>query len=127
MGNIGEGEYGNATRKGYILTGYYDKAVGGTKVYDSNGIALETDYFTNLTYYGNSDLTVYAQWQMISGDVNADNSFNISDVVLLQKWLLAVPDTHIENLEAADLCKDNRLDVFDLCLMKRLLIEEKKI
>lgn len=62
--------------------------------------------------------------EAISGDVNSDGEFNISDVVLLQKWLLAVPDTHLENWKAADLCDDDILDVFDLCLMKRALIEK---
>lgn len=56
------------------------------------------------------------------GDVNNDGDFNVSDVVLLQKWLLAVPDTHLANWKAADFCEDERLDVFDLCLMKRELI-----
>ena len=58
------------------------------------------------------------------GDVNNDGTFNVSDVVLLQKWLLAVPGTHLSNWKAADLCKDERLDVFDLCMMKRLLIQK---
>lgn len=62
--------------------------------------------------------------ETISGDVNNDGEFNISDVVLLQKWLLAVPDTHLENWKAADLCDDDILDVFDLCLMRRALIEK---
>lgn len=61
----------------------------------------------------------------LNGDVNADGLFNVSDVVLLQKWLLAVPDTHLENWRSADLCEDNKLDVFDLCLMKRELIEAR--
>ncbi len=58
----------------------------------------------------------------IMGDVNGDGSFGVSDVVLLQKWLLAVPDTHLANWKAADFCGDDRLDVFDLALMKRALI-----
>ncbi|MBQ8922701.1 MAG: hypothetical protein IJ060_11195 [Oscillospiraceae bacterium] len=57
-----------------------------------------------------------------SGDVNSDGEFGVSDVVLLQKWLLAVPDTHLANWKAADFCKDGKLNVFDLCLMKRELI-----
>ena len=56
------------------------------------------------------------------GDVNADGKFDIADVVLLQKWLLAVPDTKLADWKAADLYDDNRLDVFDLCMMKRKLI-----
>lgn len=59
----------------------------------------------------------------VRGDVNMDGKFNIEDVVLLQKWLLAVPDTNLANWKAADLCEDDRLNVFDLCLMKRMLVE----
>ena len=57
-----------------------------------------------------------------NGDCNNDGKFNISDVVLLQKWLLSVPDTHLANWQAADFCEDGKLDVFDLVMMKRLLI-----
>ena len=59
----------------------------------------------------------------LMGDVNNDGEFNVADVVLLQKWLLAVPDTHLINWKAVDFCNDNKLNVFDLCLMKRELIE----
>lgn len=61
----------------------------------------------------------------VRSDVNAGGKFNIVDVMLLQKWLLAVPDTHLANWEAGDLCEDNRLNVFDLCLMKRELINSR--
>lgn len=59
---------------------------------------------------------------VVRGDVNSDGEFNISDVVLLQKWLLAMPDTQLSDWNRADLCRDGRLDMFDLCLMKQLLI-----
>ncbi len=59
-----------------------------------------------------------------AGDVNGDGAFNVSDVVLLQKWLLSVPDTHLENWKSADLCEDDKLDVFDLCFMKRELLSQ---
>lgn len=59
----------------------------------------------------------------VRSDVNMDGKFDITDVVLLQKWLLAVPDTKLANWKAADLCEDNHLDAFDLCLMKRMLVE----
>ncbi|MDE5584552.1 MAG: leucine-rich repeat protein [Ruminococcus sp.] len=60
--------------------------------------------------------------KLVAGDVNMDDEFTIADVILLQKWLLAVPDTELPNWKAGDLCADDRLDVFDLCLMKRELI-----
>lgn len=37
---------------------------------------------------------------------------------------MAVPNTYLADWKAADLCEDNRLDVFDLCLMKRALLEK---
>ena len=54
--------------------------------------------------------------------VNADGAFNVSDLVLLQKWLLAVPDTKLKSWQSGDLCEDNRLDVYDLCLMRHALV-----
>lgn len=57
----------------------------------------------------------------IKGDVNHDGDFNISDVVLLQKWLLSVPNTELADWKAADMSDDNTLDVSDLCLMKNKL------
>ncbi len=64
-------------------------------------------------------------WQpdaFIRGDVNADGVFNTADAVLLQKWLLAVPDTELVRSNAADLLADGRLDAADLSIMKRILL-----
>ena len=62
--------------------------------------------------------------ESISGDLNNDSEFSVADVVLLQKWLLSATDAKLENWKSADLCKDDRLDVFDLCLMKQMLIQK---
>lgn len=72
-----------------------------------------------------SDITIKLK-KTTMGDVNDDGAFNVSDVVLLQKWLLAVPDTNLANWKAANFCDDDRLNVFDLCLMKRALIEQRQ-
>ena len=58
------------------------------------------------------------------GDVNADGAFNVADIVTLQKWLLAVPDAKLADWKAGDFCSDNRLDVFDLCLMRREILKK---
>ena len=58
----------------------------------------------------------------IAGDINDDGEFNVSDLVLLQKWLLVSPDAELKNWKLADLNEDEIINVFDLCLMKRLLI-----
>ena len=62
--------------------------------------------------------------EAVRGDVNRDGAFNISDVVLLQKWLLAVPGTYLSDWTAADLCEDGALNVFDLCVMKQELLKK---
>lgn len=59
-----------------------------------------------------------------TGDVNADGEFNVADVVLLQKWLLAAPNAKLTKWKAADFFKDNKLDVFDLTLMKKALVSQ---
>ncbi len=52
------------------------------------------------------------------GDCNADGSFNIADAVLLQKWLLTVPDTELADWRSCDLFRDGNLNAIDLSLMK---------
>ncbi len=59
----------------------------------------------------------------VRGDINADGRLDVADLVLLDKWLLGVPDTQLPDWKAGDLCDDGRLDAFDLVLMRRELIE----
>ena len=58
----------------------------------------------------------------VVGDVNADGVFTIADVVLIQKWLLTLPNVTLSNWKAADLCNDGQLNVSDFSMMKRLLL-----
>ncbi len=46
-----------------------------------------------------------AEWtpQTTKGDVNADGQCNIADIVLLQKWLITIPNTELVNWENGDL------------------------
>jgi len=92
--------------------------VGGTRdlyfVFSNEGIVFDSWAF----------LPISDTDDRIRGDVNADGEFSVADAVTLQKWLLTVPNTHLADWQAADLCADNRLDVFDLCLMKRELLKK---
>lgn len=56
------------------------------------------------------------------GDINTDESINIADAVCLQKYLLG--NGSLNNWETADLCSDCRIDVFDMVLMRRMIIEQ---
>ncbi len=61
--------------------------------------------------------------ESVLGDVNADGKFSVADIVMMQKWLLRAGD--LTNWRAGDLYEDDVIDSFDLCLMKKLLIEQQ--
>ncbi len=66
-------------------------------------------------------VTEKGSWSL-RGDVNADGQFSVADVVMLQKWLICSPGISLSDWNAGDLCEDQRIDVFDLCIMKRELL-----
>ena len=59
----------------------------------------------------------------IKGDVNADGSFSIADIITMQNWLLRKSGTYLADWEAGDLCSDGVIDIYDLILLRRLLLE----
>ena len=65
---------------------------------------------------------LWMPYTFVRGDVNADGAFSIADAVVLQQWILAVPDKQLIHWQAGDLYKDNRIDMFDLILMRSELI-----
>ena len=54
------------------------------------------------------------------GDVDGDGLVSVTDVVMLQKWLLGVQTMAAP--AAADLYADGRVDVFDLAMLKRRVL-----
>ncbi len=73
--------------------------------------------------YKLSDTAVITVKQNVRGDVNADDAFTIADLVMLQKWLICAPDAKLTCWQNGDLCSDNKIDVFDLCIMKCELLK----
>lgn len=65
--------------------------------------------------------------EIIYGDINCDETFNIADVVTFQKWLICGSDIVLSDWKAADFCSDGILNVFDLCLMKQKLLKSGEI
>ena len=61
--------------------------------------------------------------QPASGDINADGEFSIADVLLFQKWLVGDRRYSFDDWEAADFCRDGKLDIFDLTAMKKALVK----
>ncbi len=58
----------------------------------------------------------------VRGDVNADGTFSIADIIMLQKWL--VGSGNITDMKAGDLYEDGKINIFDLSMMKQELIEK---
>lgn len=103
-------------RKGYIFDRWYTNKNGGTKITAVTKVSITANQ------------TLFAHWKkdIIKGDCNNDGVFDISDVVILQKWLLADSSVTLKNWKNADLCEDNRLDAFDLVMMKKSLLKNNK-
>ncbi len=58
----------------------------------------------------------------LRGDADGDGIFGVRDLAAVQKYLLCAGTP--ANLSAADLCTDDRIDGFDLAMMKRELLRE---
>lgn len=88
---------------------------------------LELDTSVSPSYYATFTDT-YKEYEStnIKGDVNQDGQFNVADVVCMQRWLLADPSAQMSSAGyvCSNFCIDNRMDVFDLCLAKRELINK---
>jgi len=73
--------------------------------------------------YTKSTATIPAyQPSNVKGDANNDGVFNIADLVMTQRWLLG--NGRLTAWENADVCKDNRIDVFDMVILRRMMIEK---
>jgi len=53
------------------------------------------------------------------GDVNADGDVTVADLVMMQRFLLG--SSSLTDWRAGDLCKDERIDTFDLCMLRGVL------
>ena len=58
----------------------------------------------------------------LKGDINADGQVNVTDAVILQKFILGDKSAKISDAKAADICEDGVIDIFDMIQMKKLLV-----
>lgn len=85
---------------------------------NSNTIELSDTEMLMVYFDENNELKYY---EVGKGDINADGSVNIADAVMLQKFLLG--NGTLTNWKSADLCSDDKVDVFDMILMKEMLVK----
>lgn len=63
---------------------------------------------------------VSAEKKTVIGDVNSDGEFTIADLVTMQKFILG--SGTLIDWKAGDLCEDERIDVFDMVMMRKLIV-----
>ncbi len=80
--------------------------------------------FWKYGFRSNTCTKLNAEKISLAGDVNQDGEVNTLDVVLLQKWLLNVPEIHLPEWKAADLQQDDIINIFDLQKLKYLLLQQ---
>lgn len=59
--------------------------------------------------------------ETVIGDVNDDRQVNAADIVALQQFILG--NGTLKNWKAGDLCSDEMIDVFDLVLLRRAVLQ----
>ncbi|WP_295094382.1 dockerin type I repeat-containing protein [Ruminococcus sp.] len=85
---------------------------------------ITTEEQPEIIYYDNGAMDlIFKTSKPPLGDLNGDRIFSISDLVLLQRWLLGVSNVKIAGWSLADFNNDNKLDIFDLCVMRNTLIK----
>lgn len=65
--------------------------------------------------------TVLDDAELIQGDVNANGTVEVADAILLTKWIYGA-DVKI-NAENSEVTSDDKLNVFDLVALKRILLK----
>lgn len=59
----------------------------------------------------------------IVGDINDDKQVTVADLVAMKNYLLG--NGILENMKNADIFKDNKVDVFDIIELRKLIIKAK--
>lgn len=87
-------------------------------------IKLESNATVIAVYDTDTDEEFEEYMEAVQGDVNGDGSFNVADLIILQKWLSGYDDAELASWKAADMCQDGVIDVFDLTSMRKALLSQ---
>ncbi len=79
---------------------------------------------TSVNILGQEIILPMTEESELLGDTNGDGDVSVLDIILLQQWLHG-KNVHLEKGQNADLYKDNQLNIYDLALLKRMLLKER--
>lgn len=79
--------------------------------------------FYTAANYSSTDNTIYIEDTLYkTSNHESDGVFSIADAVMLQKWLVC--ESEIIDRDDGDVCEDNSVNTFDLCMMKNMLAKK---
>lgn len=120
---------------GYYSTGYYYYSPNVKNSYDISKGDYETEMKTTSFVESLSDAFTYVEgdypklaWEVsenfILGDINSDGRINVTDAVIMQKYLLNLYQYIYDEWKTSDMNNDGIVNIFDMILLKRILIEQ---
>ena len=97
----------------------------GTSCYIGKSFYSDDSYFNgyidNIRVYKNAlSASEINAMQGVKGDVNGDGGFTVADLVAMQGFLLGRNDLAV--WQNGDLCPDGKINVYDMCLLRRLFV-----
>lgn len=98
------------------------------KVYNSDYL-LSLDELPDVYHYGNASqgsgntepVFDIEPAKAVKGDLNGDGTINVADAVLLEKFIMGDRSVNIADKDAADVCEDGRINVFDMAALRKLI------
>lgn len=99
---------------------YYCYRISVSDFNNETGVYHAIVYATDKKNTNSYEIDILIPEKIIEGDCNADGNLNVSDVVLLQKYL--VKNGTLTDWHAADMNSDGTVNVFDMVILKRRLL-----
>ena len=91
---------------------------------DADYFAFTSKYEPEVKLYDNNSMDIIFRMKFDSyGDINGDGGFNIADLLIMEKWLLTGKCDEYLRWYDVDFCSDGKIDIFDLCIMRKKLLE----
>ncbi|MDE5885379.1 MAG: InlB B-repeat-containing protein [Oscillospiraceae bacterium] len=101
-----------ATKENDVFIGWFTE----------DGTEITSDSIVELV----DDTVIYAKWQSestVAGDINLDGKADTQDIIFLQAYLHGREQFTVDNFYAADVLEDGQVNIFDLVILKQMLLE----